>query len=60
MAKYTVKSPLKLDGKRYEPGKTVEIKDDRADLIEPLVAAGILEAKKKKEKGDDGADLENA
>ncbi len=56
MAKFIVKSPLKFDGKRYEPGKTVEIKDDRTEVIESLVRAGVVELKKGKadDKDPDG------
>jgi hypothetical protein len=55
MAKFTVKSPLKFDGKRYEIGKTVEIKDERTEVIEPLLMAGVIEPKKGKADDKDPA-----
>jgi hypothetical protein len=44
MARFIVKSPLKYAGKRYVPGETVEIWDDKVDVIEPLVAGGVIAA----------------
>lgn len=40
MPKYTVKSPLRHDGKDYAPGKPVEMPEEAA---ERLVADGVLE-----------------
>ncbi|RJP20722.1 MAG: hypothetical protein C4529_08905 [Deltaproteobacteria bacterium] len=61
MAKFIVKSPLKFDGKRYEPGKTVDIDDKRTDVVEPLLSAGIIEPKKAaKGAGGDGQGDGNA
>lgn len=42
MSKHKVKSPLRLDGKDYAPGKTVELTDEQA---EQLAAAGTIEPK---------------
>lgn len=43
-SKYLVISPLKLDGKRYKDGDTVLIDEERTQVIEPLLKAGVLEA----------------
>lgn len=54
MAKYKVLSPIDLDNKRVEPGKTVEIDDDTAPA---LVAVGAIELAPTK--GKAAADSEN-
>lgn len=51
MAKYKVLTPIELDGKRVEPGKTLEIDDDTA---QPLAAVGAVELAPTKGKAADG------
>jgi hypothetical protein len=41
--RYAVLSPLKLGGKRYEPGQSVEIPEENTEIIRPLLKEGIIE-----------------
>ena len=44
MPKYIVKSPILHDGKKYEPGETIELSDERAAqmpwAVEPVIEKG--------------------
>lgn len=44
--KFYVKSPIKLGGKRIEPGKSVDI-DEESEVIEQLTAINAIEPAKK-------------
>ncbi len=55
MAKYTVKTPIRKDGKLYEPGRRIELTEEEAAgmpwAVEPEPKAAEPEkAEKKKEK----------
>ena len=39
MSKYKVLTPIDHDGKRYEPGKPIELDDEQA---KPLLAVGAI------------------
>lgn len=49
MAKYTVKSPIKFDGKSFKPGDSIDLPEKE---VAPLQAVGAIEpAGKAPEKG---------
>lgn len=51
MAKFKVLSPLDLDNKRIEPGKTVDLDEDTAA---PLLAVGVVEPVSSKKAAAEG------
>lgn len=47
MAKYKVLTPVEIDNKRLEPGKTVELDDDTARPLVTVAAVELVPAKGK-------------
>lgn len=45
MAKYKVLTPVDIDNKRIEPGKTVELDDDTAQALVAVAAVEAVAAK---------------
>lgn len=54
MPKFTVKTAVDHDGKRYESGKTVDLRDEAAEPLLAVDAIEAIEAKKKESESAEG------